>query len=162
MAVDVFLKIDEVPGESQDSQHKGEIDVLAWSWGVSNSGTFHLGGGAGAGKANFQDLTITKYVDKASPSFMNSCASGAHYSKATMVGRKSAGTEKLEYFTIVMDKIFVSSYHTGGSGGGDDRITETVTLNFAEVEVKYIEQTEKGGKGAQPKFKWKIAENVVG
>ena len=137
MAVDVFLKIDEVKGESRDSEHKEEIDVLAWSWGVSNSGTYHLGGGAGAGKANFQDITVTKYVDKASPSFMNSCASGAHYPKAVMVARKSGGKKPINYFTITMDKVFVSSYQTGGSGsGGDDRITETVTPNFSEVEVQ--------------------------
>jgi type VI protein secretion system component Hcp len=50
MAVDMFIKIDSVDGETQDSKHKKEIDVLSWSWGMTNSGSAHVGGGAGAGK----------------------------------------------------------------------------------------------------------------
>ena len=67
MAMDMFIKIDSIKGESVDKTHKGEIDVLAWSWGVSNSGSAHVGGGAGAGKANVQDLSFTKYIDKSTP-----------------------------------------------------------------------------------------------
>ena len=67
MAVDITLKIDGVDGESKIDGHEGEIDVLAWSWGhESQSGSMHVGGGGGAGKANIQDVSLTKYVDKAS------------------------------------------------------------------------------------------------
>ncbi|MGZ4959716.1 MAG: type VI secretion system tube protein Hcp, partial [Methylomonas sp.] len=64
MAVDMFLTIDKIKGESRYDKHPNEIDVLAWSWGVSNSGSAHVGGGAGAGKAHVQDLSFTKYIDK--------------------------------------------------------------------------------------------------
>src|SRR5919197_1518553 len=67
MAVDMFLHVDGIKGESRDAQHKDDIDVLAWSWGASNSGSAHMGGGGGSGKVNVQDLSITKYVDKSSP-----------------------------------------------------------------------------------------------
>ena len=67
MAVDMFMKIDTIDGESKDKKHTKEIDVLSWSWGLSNSGSAHTGGGAGAGKVNGQDLSFTKYVDSASP-----------------------------------------------------------------------------------------------
>ena len=65
--MDMFIKIDSLAGESKDSTHKGEIDVLAWSWGASNSGSAHVGGGAGAGKVNVGDLAFTHQYDVASP-----------------------------------------------------------------------------------------------
>src|SRR6201982_4272321 len=96
MAVDMFLKINGVDGESQDDKHKKEIDVLAWSWGVSNSGSAHVGGGAGAGKANVQDLSFTKYIDKSSPDLMLGACNGKHYDNALLTVRK-AGEKPLEY-----------------------------------------------------------------
>jgi type VI secretion system secreted protein Hcp len=159
MAVDMFLDIEgEIAGESKDKTHKDEIDVLAWSWGMSQAGTFHGGGGGGAGKANFQDISFTKWIDKSSPVLMLYCANGDHFEKATLTVRK-AGKTPLEYLTIVMKKVLITSVSTGGSGG-EDRLTENVTLNFADVEVKYIEQTDEGGEGAKPEFKWSIRENA--
>ena len=67
MAVDMFIKIDGIKGESADDKHKEEIDVLSWSWGMSQSGSAHMGGGAGAGKVNVNDLSFTKYIDVAGP-----------------------------------------------------------------------------------------------
>jgi type VI secretion system secreted protein Hcp len=159
MAVDQFLKIEgEIEGESQDKKHKGDIDVLAWSWGMSQSGSFHVGGGGGAGKANFQDISITKWIDKASPVLALYCANGDHFSGAKLVVRK-AGKTPLEYLIIDMKKVMITSVSTGGSGG-EDKLTENITLNFAQVKVKYVEQTPEGGAGAQPEFGWDIAANV--
>src|SRR6202035_2380841 len=104
MAVDMFIKIDTVDGESKDSKHKKDIDLLAWSWGMSNSGSAHVSGGAGAGKVNVQDLSFTKWIDKSSPSLMLACCNGKHFDKATLVVRK-AGENPLEYLTITMDEI---------------------------------------------------------
>jgi len=159
MAVDMFLHIDgEIQGEAQDAKHKGEIDVLAWSWGMSNSGSFHAGGGGGSGKANFQDLSVTKWVDLSSPILQLYCANGDHFTKATLVCRK-AGKTPLEYIKITMKKVMVTSVSTGGSGG-EDRLTENVTLNFADVEYEYTEQKPDGSGGTKKKFGWKIAENA--
>lgn len=158
MAVDMFLNIEgEIQGESQDDKHKDEIDVLAWSWGVSQSGSFHVGGGGGAGKANFQDISVTKWLDKSSPILMLYCANGDHFDKATLTVRK-AGKKPLEYLIITMKKVLVTSVSTGGSGG-EDRLTENVSLNFRDVEVLYTEQKPTGDAGAKPEFKWSIAEN---
>ena len=129
MAVDMFLKIEgEISGESKDGTHKGDIDVLAWSWGLSNSGSFHVGGGGGSGKANFQDLSVTKWVDLSSPILQLYCANGDHFEKATLVVRK-AGKKPLEYIIITMTKVMITSVSTGGSGG-EDRLTENVTLEL--------------------------------
>lgn len=159
MAVDMFMKLEGIDGESQDSVHGKEIDVLAWSWGMSNSGTAQAGGGAGAGKVNVQDLSFTKWVDLASTPLMLAVANGKHISKATLVVRK-AGENPLEYITIEMTECLVSSISTGGSGG-EDRLTENVSLNFAKVTVNYKEQTKTGKAGGTGDFKWDIAGNVA-
>jgi type VI secretion system secreted protein Hcp len=160
MAVDMFIKIEGIPGEARDSVHTAEIDVLAWSWGLSQSGTTHAGSGGGAGKVNVQDLSFTKWVDKASPLLMLFCSNGKHVPTATLVVRK-AGETPVEYITIKMIDVIVTSVSTGGSGG-EDRLTENVSLNFATVNFDYIEQKADGSEGDKPSYKWKIAENVLG
>src|SRR6516164_5914223 len=104
MAVDMFMKIDTVDGEAQDTKHKKEIDVLSWSWGMKNSGSAHAGGGAGAGKVDVHDLQFTKYIDKASPDLFLACCTGKHFDKVTLVTRK-AGDKPLEYVTITMSEV---------------------------------------------------------
>lgn len=158
MAVDIFIKIEGVDGESQDDVHGGEIDVLSWSWGMSNAGTSHMGGGGGAGKVNVQDLTFTKYVDKATPTLMLHCCNGKHIPEAKLVMRK-AGEDPLEYLMVTMTDILVTSVSTGGSGAMD-RLTETVSLNFAEVGVEYVPQTNTGAGDATVEMGWNIAKNA--
>lgn len=154
MAVDFFLKLDGIKGESKDSKYKGEIDILAWSWGMSQSGTAHLGGGAGAGKANVQDITITKYVDLSSPILARLVASGKHIAKGNLIVRK-AGDKPLEYMKINFTDVLVSSYQTGGSGS-DDRVTESISLNFAKVEYQYFSQKQDGAADKDEKMEFNI------
>jgi type VI secretion system secreted protein Hcp len=159
MALDMFLDIKgEIQGESQDDKHKNEIDVLAWSWGLSQSGSFHGGGGGGAGKANFQDISVTKWIDEASPILMLYCANGDHFEEAKLTVRK-AGKKPLEYLIIEMKKVLITSVSTGGSGG-EDKLTENVSLNFAECSVKYSKQKPDGSGEAAKEFNWDIAANV--
>lgn len=158
MSADMFLKMDPIKGESRDKTHKDAMDVLAWSWGMSNSGSAHVGGGAGAGKVHVQDLSVTKYIDKASVDLMKSCCNGKHFDSATLIVRK-AGENPLEYLTITMTEVLVTSVSTGGSGG-EDRLTENVSLNFAKVKVDYKLQEKTGAGGAAPTMTWNIAENV--
>ena len=146
MAVDMFLKLEGIKGESKDEHgHADQIDVLAWSWGLSNSGTAHSGTGAGAGKVNVQDISLTKWVDRASINLIQYCATGKHIKSAHLVVRKAGGTP-LEYIKIDFDDLLVSSVSTGGSGG-EDRLTENISLNFAKFKVEYFTQA-KDGTGA--------------
>src|ERR1700761_7447722 len=154
----MFLKLEGISGESKDKTHSKEIDLLAWSWGMSNSGSAHVGGGAGAGKVNVQDISFTKYVDLSSTPLMLACANGKHITKATLVVRK-AGENPLEYITVTMSECLVSSISTGGSGG-EDRLAEEVTLNFAKGGVAYKEQAAAGGAAGTGDFKWDIAGNA--
>lgn len=158
MAVDMFLKMTGIDGESQDNEHTDEIDVLAWSWGMSQAGTTHMGGGGGAGKVNVQDLSVTKYVDKASPNLMLYCCNGKHIEEMILTVRK-AGENALEYIKITMKNGLVSSVSTGGSGG-EDRLTENVSLNFAEVKVEYTPQKADGSGDAAIEMAWDIAKNI--
>ena len=157
MAVDFFMKMEGIKGESKDHAHKGEIDVLAWSWGLSQSGTFHTGGGGGAGKVNVQDLSYTKWIDIASPVLALNCCNGEHIPKVVLTCRK-AGKKPLEYLIITMEKVMVTSVSTGGSGG-EDRLTENVTLNFAKVDVEYQEQKEDGSGGDKKTYRWDVEAN---
>lgn len=157
MAVDMFMKISSVDGESKDDAHKGEIDVLSYNWGMLQSGTFHVGGGGGAGKVNIQDLSFTKWVDLSSPVLMLACSNGEHFDEAKLTVRK-AGKTPLEYILVTMKKVMVTSVSTGGSGG-EDRLTENVTLNFADVEVKYSQQSDTGGEEAAKTYHWDIEAN---
>jgi len=158
MAMDMFMKIADIKGESVDDKHKEEIDVLAWSWGFQQSGNAHAGGGAGAGKVNVHDLSFTKHIDKSSPDLYLSCCNGKHLGSAVLTVRK-AGEQPLEYLIITMEDVIIASISPGGSGG-EDKLAENVSLNFARVKVDYTEQTAKGGSGAKPKMGWDIAKNV--
>jgi type VI secretion system secreted protein Hcp len=158
MAMDMFIKIGDVAGESADAKHKGKIDVLAWSWGMSNSGTAHMGGGAGAGKVNVQDISFTKYVDSSSNALILAACNGKHFPEAELIVRK-AGENPLEYIKIKMTDVLITSVSTGGSGG-EDRLTENVTLNFAKFDFAYTPQKADGSGDAEKTASWDIAANT--
>ncbi len=156
-AVDMFLKIDGVEGESTDKEHAGEIEILAWSWGMSNPGTMHTGGGGGAGKVSVQDISFTKYIDKSSPMLFLKVCNGKSFPEATLVVRK-AGSNSIEFEKITMTNVLVTSISMGGSGG-EDRLTENITLNFQKVDWKYNEQLSDGSGGPNIAGGWDIALN---
>lgn len=157
MAVDMFIKIGDIKGESKDGSHADEIDVLAWSWGLSQSGTAHSGTGSGAGKVNVQDLSLTKWVDSSSTALMMASCKGTHIKEAKLTVRK-AGDKPLEYIKITLQDVLVSSVQTGGSGG-EDRLTENVVLNFGKFKVEYTIQAKEGGAGATSTVAWDIPAN---
>jgi type VI secretion system secreted protein Hcp len=159
MAVDMFIKIGDIKGESSDDSHPNEIDVINWNWGMSQSGTTHTGTGSGAGKVAVQDLTFTKYVDAATPALLQACAAGKHHGTGTFTVRK-AGDKPLEYFTIKFYDLLVANVSHGGAGS-DDRHTETITLNFGQFEVNYTSQTKTGGAGPTIPMSWNIPGNIA-
>jgi type VI secretion system secreted protein Hcp len=157
-AVDYFLKIDGVEGESQDQKHKNEIELRSWSWGANNAGSSSYGGGAGAGKVSMQDFHFTKKVDKASPKLMEACASGQHFPKSTVVARK-AGKEQQEFFKITFSDCMISSYQTGGSDGGEPIPMDSISFNFGKIEYEYKEQKSDGTLGGATKGGWDLKAN---
>jgi type VI secretion system secreted protein Hcp len=156
MAVDVFLKISDIKGESKDSKHPEEIDVLSWSWGVSNAGSVGHGGGAGAGKANFSDLNFMHALDKASPVLMKACAMGDHYDLATLVARK-AGKGQQDYLIVKMKEVYITSVQPSGSS---ENPMESVSLQFGHVDLEYKAQKPDGSLDAGVHFIYDIKKNV--
>jgi len=157
MAFDIFLKLDGYKGESVDKTHKDEIDVLAWSWGLTQSGTMHTSTGGGAGKVSVQDISITKYVDSVTPNLVQLVCSGKHIKEAILTVRKAGGTP-IEYLVIKMTDVIITSVGEGGSGG-EERLTEHLALNFSKYEINYTPQKADGTPGSKITKTWNIATN---
>jgi type VI secretion system secreted protein Hcp len=160
MAMSIFARIGTIKGESQDAKHKDEIDVLSWSWGVSQSGIAGHGGGGGAGKASFHDFNFTHHVDKASPLVMKACATGQHISDATITVRKT-GKGQQEYLIIKMTDILVTSVSTSVSAEGGTTI-ESVVLAFAKVDLEYKPQKPDGSLDVGLHFKYDLKAQKEG
>jgi type VI secretion system secreted protein Hcp len=140
MAVDMFLKIDGIDGGSRDHKHKGEIELLSYSWGLSQSGGA-TGGGGGAGKVVVQDFSIVKQLDAASPQLMEKCCQGEHIAsvQVTLVNK---GTRE-EFYKIKLNDCIISSYQTGGADSGGAGPMDQVSFNFGSVDLQAADR--KGG-----------------
>ena len=160
MASDIFAKIGDIKGESLDSKHKDEIDVLSFSWGASQSGAGAATGGAGAGKVQFQDFHFTTRTSKASPLLLKACATGEHIKEATITVRK-AGDKPVEFLILKMNDILISSYDIGGSGQ-ESVPMDQVSMVFSKVDFEYKPQKPDGSADASVFFKYDIKGNKEG
>lgn len=158
MATDMALKLEGIDGESLKKEHENQIDVVSFNYGATMSGVSHEGGGSTAGQANVQDVTIIKHVDKSSPLLFLNCLKGTHIPTATLYCRKQGG-EAVDYLVITLKQVLVTSVQTGGSGT-DDRVLETVNLNFSEISVQYTPQAGTGaGQGPVVKA-WNVTQGA--
>lgn len=163
MAVDYFLQIEGIEGESQDKQYPKTIQLQSWSWGETQTGSFASGGGGGGGKVNMQDFHFVMKMNKASTLLFQYCANGGHIPSATLYCRKAAGsTEPLTYFTVKFADLLISSYQTGGSGGSDDIPIEQISFNFAKIFCSYQPQGKDGKKdGAAIEAGWDLKQETA-
>src|SRR3954454_21581337 len=134
MATDIFAKLGDIKGESLDDKHKDEIEVLSFSWGVTNSEVMSHGGGGGTGKATFHDLSITHNLDKASPLLLKAWATGTHIKDAIITHRK-AGKGQQEYLIVKLNDIIITGVTYGGGAG--QPISENVSLAFGKFDLEY-------------------------
>jgi type VI secretion system secreted protein Hcp len=159
MASDIFAKIGDIKGESLDSKHKDEIEVLSFSWGVTNPANIKASGGGGASKTTFTDLSFLHSIDKASPNLLKACATGAHLKEATITHRK-AGKGQEEYLIITMNDVIVTGVALADSSVAAG--SETVSMAFAKVDLEYKPQKADGSLDAGIHFKFNIKDNEVG
>lgn len=162
MAFDAFLKIDGIPGESTDDKHKDWIEVLSFSWGVSQpaSRTASSAGGAAHERADFQDFSVVKMLDKASPKLALQCANGKHI-KSIVLELCRAGGDKVKYMEYKMTECIISSDSVGGGGGGEP--TESITFNYGKIEWTYTQQKRADGSGGgQVAGNWDLTTNKGG
>ena len=156
MAVDYFLKLDGIPGDSTDAKHKGEIDVVAFSWGVARPGSPAPGRG-GAGKAIFEDLLVVARTSKASPKLWQACATGQHLKSAVLVCRK-AGKAPVEFLKITLEDVTITSYEIEGSD--EELPLDQVALGFAKIETEFVSADPKGKPQPPVKTGWDLKKNA--
>lgn len=157
MAIDTHLKFDGVEGESTHQDHKGEVEILSWTWGVSNA-SHGAGGGSGKGKATPGDFHFTHLYDKASPVLAKKCAQGAHFKDVVLTSRK-AGEGQKDFLKITMKEVFITSVQPSGSSGGD--LVESVSMSYGSIDFAYKPQDEKGGLGGEVKFGWEVKTTKI-
>lgn len=158
MAVDMFLTIDDIKGESQDSACKEQIEIISWNWGLSQAGSAHSGTGGGSGKVSARDISFIKMTDRSTPQLMKLCCSGKHFAKAVLTVRK-AGEKPLNYLTLELFDGLVSSVAIS-AGKRSERVSETVSLNFASYKYTYTPQNKDGSGGGSIPAQWSIAKNA--
>jgi len=158
MAVDMFLEVEKLAGESQDKTHKDQIQIIGWSWAVAQTGTSATGGGASAGKTEHNDLEVRKVVDRASPVLFEWCSAGQHIGFVNLTVRK-AGGEALEYLIIRLEDVLITSFDIGGEPK-DDQVQETIRLNYARASITYTPQEASGAGGGKITGGWNLKENV--
>ena len=159
MAADIFAKIGDIKGESTDDKHKGEVEVLSYSWGVTHPAPPSGGGGGGTGKPTFQDLVIVHNIDKASPQLLKACATGEHIKEATITFRK-AGKGQQEFLIIKMNDVIITGVAQGATGS--ETGSETVNLEFAKVDWQFKAQKQDGTLEPAIHFKFDIKANKEG
>lgn len=157
--VDAFIQISPLKGESQDSKHTDWIDVLAWSWGMSNHGSGQMGSGSGTGKGSVQDFHFTKVVDTSSADIAKQCLSGKHFPKAVFEIRKAGGSSPVTYYKVEFEQVYISSMSFGGAGEGG-AFTESITFNFRKYKSTYTKQNADGSAGAPSSYGWDCAQNI--
>lgn len=158
MAIDTHIKFDGVEGESTHQDHKGEVEILSWSWGVSNASSAATGGGSGRGKASPGDFHFQHSYDKASPVLAKKCAQGVHFPTVVLTSRKSGEGQK-DFFKITMKEVFVTSVQPSGHSGGE--MMESISVSYGAIEFSYKPQDAKGGLGGEVKFGWDVKTTKV-
>lgn len=132
-ADDMYLQIGDIRGEATAKGYESWIEVLSWSWGVSNPTTVAAGtGGLSAGRATLSDLNLMKFADSATPRLISASTQGTHFPKATLAVRRSS--DGFEYLRIRLEDVMISSDQLSAGG---ERPAESVSLSFARVVLEY-------------------------
>jgi type VI secretion system secreted protein Hcp len=156
---DCFLQIDGITGESQDSRHRDEIEVLCFSWGESQRAPVQSGLGAGVGQVRVKDLEVTAHVSKASPKLMVACANGRKIAKARLICCLS-GVDDAEFLVINLSHVLVSGYHVAGTAGGVGTMpTDEIALNFRDIKIEYRARRPDGSLESAITGEWNVQEN---
>jgi len=162
MAIDVYLHIDGIKGESTDDRHKDWIECKSVSWAVEQprSATSSTGGGHTAERCEHRDVVITKLADLASPILLQTCSAGRTIPKAKLeFMRADAQGERVKYFEIELDNVLIGAVSPSVSEG--DILTEEVGFKFSKVRWKYTQQRISGGMGGNTSGGWDLASNRI-
>jgi type VI secretion system secreted protein Hcp len=158
MAVDYYLKLDGVEGESVNAKYKNQIQLLSWTWGASQVSSVEANGGSGAGKVNLGDLSVVTYLDKATPKFFKNICEGTHFKAATLSAVKAGAKDSKPYLTVDMGEIFVTSLAVNAQ-------TEIPMVNLSftynDITVEYSVQGGDGNVTSTGPVSYSLKENKV-
>ncbi|MBP5986803.1 MAG: type VI secretion system tube protein Hcp [Azonexus sp.] len=157
MAMDFHIKFDGIDGESTHVDHKGEIDLVSWNWGLT-SAPAPGGSGSGSGKPQPGALNIVHLYDKASPQLAKQAAMGKHIKQAWLTARK-AGDKQKDFFKVTMKEILVTSVQVAGDRDGG--MVEEVALNYAYIDFSYTPTDAKGKPGTPVGMAWDVKKGKV-
>ena len=152
MAIDIFLKIDGIDGESTDDKHKNEIAILSYAWG-EEAQQATAGGGGGAGKVAMQDFQFSMFVSNASPRLFLACAKGEHFNTAVLTVRR-AGASPADFLKWRFTDVLISRYQTAGDGATGALPADHASLKFSKIELEYSPVKPDGTLGTPVKAGW--------
>lgn len=157
MSIDLFLKIEGITGESQDSNHQEWINIDSFTWGASLPGNMSVGGGGGVGKVQYRDLTVLTHMDKATPALMKYVSNGKHISKVELSTCKAGGSQ-IEYCRITLEDVLVTNVLFNGTTHSE-LLALSYQFQASKVKIQYWQQSSSGGKGAESQSGWDIKGN---
>ncbi|MCB1867695.1 MAG: type VI secretion system tube protein Hcp [Gammaproteobacteria bacterium] len=159
MAVDMFMKIEGVDGESTDDKHQKWIELLSFSHSVSQptSGVSASGGRTG-GRADFDDFRGVKTIDNSTPDLNIKCAKGEHIPKVEVECCLATG-DKHTFMKYTLEDCIVTSVRPGGSSAGETKPTEELTLAYGKIKWEYTSIDHKGKPGGKTDRTWNLEKN---
>ena len=160
MALTGYMKIEDIPGESKRADHVDEIDLSGLSWGASQTNTVVLGSGRSAGKASISSIAISKYYDAASPYLALACMQGKAFAEIIITARKDSGDVHLDYLTITIGGCMLDSYQVGASMDGEAMPTESISIAFDTIKIKYIQQADDHSAGDEHEIEYDVIAGV--
>ena len=162
MAIDVYLQIDGIRGESADDKHKDWIECKAVNWAVKQpkSATASTGGGHTAERCEHQDISLMKLADLSSPVLLQMCSSGKTIPKAKFEFMRADGQgERIKYYEIELENVLISTVTPNVREG--EVMAEQVSLKFSKVKWRYTQQKISGGAGGNTAGGWDLSTNRV-
>ncbi len=160
MAVEIFLDIKGIGGESKTKSFEKKIDIFSYSLGASNPTAVARGGGSGAGKVDISSMSVQKVVDASTPDLFRACCSGKHFDTGKVTVREAGGDAPVEYLVMDLEEVFVDSISWGAAAGGG-KPSESVSFSFASIKLTYTEQTAKGSGDKGPSAGWDVKKNAA-
>jgi type VI secretion system secreted protein Hcp len=160
MAYDAFLKLNGVTGESQKENHKGEIDIMSFSWGASNDSAVGTGTGISVGKVNISDFTVMKTTDSSSPVLFQKCCDGSVITSGVVTLQRQIQGTATPYLVYNFQNVFVTSVQWSGTGGVGDAPSESIGFCFEVGTVDYTPQKDDGSSGDQIHGGWDVGQNA--